>query len=138
MTPAQVTMVRTLLSKAGVDEAEKVKIVKHITRDRTSSLKDMSYNETQDIVTYLQGVTGQKAVDRPKEKPGDDMRRKIISRAHEMHWKLSNGKVDMERVNNWCLQYSGKNKKLNHFTVAELPTLVTQFEFVYQSFLTGL
>lgn len=136
MNVAQVTKVRTLLSKAGFDEKEKKELVKHLTNDRTDSLKAMDYQETQDIIAHLEHLTGQTPT--PLKKPGDDMRNKILSRAHEMGWKLLDGKVDMARVNNWCEQYSGKKKKLNLFTVDELPTLVTQFERAFQSYLNGI
>ncbi|TFF35226.1 hypothetical protein [Mucilaginibacter psychrotolerans] len=136
MNTAQITKVRTLLSKAGFDEKEKKVFVKQLTGGRTDSLKAMNYQETQEIIQQLEGMVGQAAT--PLKKPGDDMRNKILSRAHEMHWELLSGKVDMERVNNWCIRYSGKNKPLNQFTVDELPTLVTQFERAYQSFLNGI
>lgn len=136
MNTAQITKVRTLLTKAGFDEHEKKELVKHITRGKTESLKAMGYQATQDIISHLENLTGQTTA--PRKKPGDDMRNKILSRAHEMNWELPDGKVDMERVNGWCVVYSGKKKKLNHFTVDELPTLVTQFERAYQSYLSGI
>lgn len=135
MNTAQITKVRTMLTKAGLDENDKRELVKHYTGKRTDSLRQMSYDETQSIIKYLEGMVGTI----PEQKnPGDDMRRKILRRAHEMYWEKADGKVDMKRVNDWCIKYSGKNKPFNQFTVDELPTLVTQMEMTFQSFLNGL
>jgi len=44
-------------------------------------------------------------------------------------------KLDMRRVNNWCLKYGYLHKLLDEYTYEELPKLVTQFEEVYKDML---
>ena len=60
--------------------------------------------------------------------------------AHEMGWQKADGKIDIERINNWCLAYGvgPEKKKFNDYKYHELPALVTQFKKVYQSFLKGI
>lgn len=65
----------------------------------------------------------------PKEEDkGNRMRRKVISIGHELGWKLENGKIDMKRVNEFCLKRGHGHKLLNDYEVKELPKLITQFE----------
>ncbi|HUM50468.1 MAG TPA: hypothetical protein PK431_01590 [Chitinophagales bacterium] len=66
------------------------------------------------------------------------MRRKIISRAHEMSWTIDvdgKKKADMKRINGWCVSYGYLHKALNDYTLLELPKLVTQFDNMYLDFL---
>lgn len=69
------------------------------------------------------------------------MRRKVISRAHEMSWTVrvdAKNKADMKRINDWCVKFSYLHKPLNEYTENELPKLVTQFDNVYYDYLKKL
>lgn len=56
--------------------------------------------------------------------------------AHEMNWHIAGTtKIDMKRLDGWCSRFSYKKKHLDSYTYKELPTLVSQFEKVYKSFL---
>lgn len=92
----------------------------------------MTDQEARELIAYLENS-------RTTPSPEERMRRKIISRAHEMGWKTPEGKADIERIDNWCLNYGYLKKKLNQYTYNELPKLVTIFEEkVYKQFLSGL
>ncbi|WP_145859076.1 hypothetical protein [Pedobacter suwonensis] len=67
------------------------------------------------------------------------MQRKILSMAHEKGWKLPGGKINMAKVNGWCMKYGVPvHKPFNDYTVAELPALVTQFEKMYAKHLNAI
>jgi hypothetical protein len=131
MTPKQISMVRALMAKAGLME-HKEDMAFDYSNGRTAHLSELTHPETMQLVKYLNAYLGLNG------NPADKMRRKILSHAHEMHWELYDGRVDMERVNNWCIRFSGLNKPLDEFKYAELPALVTQFEMVYTAFLKGI
>lgn len=131
MSPAQIRLTRSLLAKAGLMKY-KEDIVFDYSNGRTESLTEMNYEETKALVKYLRNESGQ------LDNPADRMRRKILSMAHEMHWEHKGGRIDMDRVNNWCVRFSGQNKPLNAFKLSELPALVSQFEIVYRDFLKGI
>jgi pyruvate carboxylase len=131
MNPSQITLVRTLLNQAGLLEF-KEDIVSSHTEGRTVSLKECDLAETQAIVKYLKTYLGQ--TDDGPEK----MRRKIISKAHEMHWKRKDGRIDMERLNGWMINYGQYHKKLDDLSITELPATLTQFDKVLKSFLKGI
>lgn len=132
MTPKQIGMVRALLAKADLTE-QKQDLAYSFSDGRTEHLSDMDYTETQALVKYLQMFLGQPDNDR------DKMCRKILSMAHEMHWEIPGSKrIDIARVNNWCVRFSGLNKPLDQFKYSELPALVTQFTLVYTGFLKGI
>jgi hypothetical protein len=72
------------------------------------------------------------------------MRRQVIAIFHEAGWNLpisandeagsppgergggGGVRIDMERVNAWCVKHGYLHKKLNAYTYEELPKLVTQ------------
>lgn len=131
MTTAQIQLCRTLLNKAGLTTFKEEIVASH-TNNRTVSLTECDQQETQALVKYLKSYLGQ-TDDGPER-----IRRKIISCAHEMHWKLQDGRIDMERLNNWLVKYGLHHKKLNDLTAAELPATLTQIDKVLKSFLKGL
>ncbi len=119
--------VNTLLSKNKLMD-DKKEIVLEYTNGRTDSSRQMHDNEAAQLIGYLQKIT---APNLKEEK----MKNKILSLAHEMGWELPNGKVNIDRVNAWCTKYSPWHKELDKHSLKELPTLVTQFENVYKSFI---
>lgn len=129
MTGQQIKYVRYLLTKAGLID-QKDEVVLAITEGRTSHLRDLNQDETQALIKSLGEDENQAIKGR--------MVRKVLSMAHEMGWESEGGKVNMDRVNNWCLKYTSNKKTLDQLNMKELPGVVTAFEKVYLSFLKGL
>jgi len=133
MNQKQISLCRWLISKAGL-ENQKNDLAWSFSSQRTEHLSELTYPETQGLVKYLRAYTGI-----PEDNSADKQRRKILSMAHEMHWERPGStRIDMERVDNWCIRYSGINKPLDAFALLELPALVTQFKMVYMDFLKGI
>lgn len=102
------------------------------TSGRSGSSKDLTSDEANALIRHLKQLD-------PEEVAAEKMRRKIISMAHEMGWRLpGTTRADMQRIDSWCVKYGYLHKKLNQYLPAELPALVTQFEAVYKSFLKGI
>lgn len=111
------------------------------SKGRTESSKDLTNAEMLNIIHDLE--KGFKELDRC-----DFMRKKIISMAHEMGWSLipnpspkekgahGKRKIDMARIDEWCLKYTGK--KLNSHNYTELVKVVSQFTIVYEKFIKQL
>lgn len=134
MTTNQNKTVHALFYSTGLLPHKK-NIIGGISFGRTESSKDLSIEEGNMLIAYLQNEANNSKYGEAANK----MRRKIISMAHQLHWYLPNSqKIDMERINNWCLQYGHGHKKLNDYTGKELPTLVTQFKAVFASVLTNI
>lgn len=134
--------IHALLNNTGLAE-QKANLVFGFTQGRSDSSKDMTDAEAIDFINYLRrqpnaGGSGNQT---------NKMRRKIISMAHEMHW-YSHGpspltpeggrKIDMLRVNGWCIHYGYLHKKLSDYTYLELPKLVTQFTEMYNDYLNKI
>ncbi len=121
-----------LLTSTGM-APQKATLVAAFTNGRSESSKDLNDYEAIELIKYLKG-----------QKPGTDdasqkMRRKMISLAHELHWHVpGTGKVDMERLNNWCRSPGKYKKELNAHNYTELVSLVSQFKIVHQKFLNKL
>lgn len=137
MNHAQNKMLHGLLNKTGL-MADKANIINGITKGRTESSKELSFDEARLMITWLKTQASPRPSPKGEGDAANRMRRKIISMAHEMGWhNLVNGKwqIDMRSLNNWCLQHSYLKKELNKYATTELPKLVSQFEQVYKSFL---
>lgn len=116
-----------LLSQTGLME-HKEGLVLCFTCNRTTHSREMTEIEANELIGYL----------RQQPDRAEKMRKKILSMAHEMGWhQLKNGRyvIDMSRVDGWMIKFSYLHKSLNSYKYKELPTLVTQFELVYKSFL---
>lgn len=120
ISPKQLKIIHTLLSKHRLT-FRKADIVSGFTDGRTESTKAMSAKEATEMIQYLFSLD-------PEDKKAAKMRHKIIGLAHEMNWKKSNGKIDMDHINDWCVKLSYLHKKLDDYSASELPKLVTQFE----------
>ena len=132
MNPALNKQLHGLLTQTGLKE-QKAALVNSFTGNRSDSSTDLTNEEAKQMIAYL----NTKATEHGEA--ANKMRRKIISLAHEMHWHLSGTqKIDMQRVNDWCLKFSYLKKELNKYTYTELTKLVTQFTAVYNSYLHNI
>jgi hypothetical protein len=137
--PQQLKQLHTLLQKQNLTH-HKAEMVGGATGGRTESSKELTYTEAADLIKQLQAM---QPVQQWKPKPGEQQRRKIIAIAYNMHWEIPNPKggkpkADMNRINDWCIKFGFGHKKLNDYTVQELPKLVSIFEIVYKQFLKGI
>ena len=133
-------MIHALLAKMKMVSMKEA-LVHSYTGGTTTSSKEMSKYQAKELISYLVKLTGD------GEKM-DRMKKKMIAMAHEMGWqkpvpKMSAGaqepaKVDMDRLNGWCVEFGMYHKGLDKHNAQELPKLVTQFEAVYKSYLNGL
>lgn len=113
-------------------QGQKATIVAGFTGGRAESTTDMYSHEANAMIKHL------KSLDADEQK-ADVMRKKIISMAHEMGWRLpGTTEADMKRIDKWCVQYGKCHKKINSHLLKELPDLVTQFEMVYKKHLNGI
>ncbi len=132
MNPALNKQLHGLLTQTGLTP-QKADLVSGFTNGRSDSSKDLTNEEAKKMIAYLNSTA-----DIHNEK-SNKMRRKIISLAHEMHWHLSGTqKIDMPRLNAWCVKFGYLKKELNKYRYNELTTLVTQFTAVYNSYLSKL
>lgn len=128
---AQLICINVLMRKLGLETQSKT-LVDSFTNKRSTSRADLYFDEAIDLIKWLKSQD-------PEEKKAEVMRRKMISLAHEMNWRVSGTfKVDMRRLDDWCVRYGYLHKKLNQYLYKELPKLVSQFEGVHQSFLKGI
>ena len=139
----QIKIIQTLISKANLRD-EKDALVLAYTNNRTKSSKEMKYQEAQGLIDHLNNATGNTPSPQNAEREiakarEQKMKKKIFAMCHEMAWYVEGTrKIDIDRLNNWCLKYGIYVKPLDKHTYEELPVLVTQFEKVYKSYLEGL
>lgn len=131
VTKQQLILINTLISKLNINKDTKETMVLGFTLGRSISTKDLTQSEASDLIKHLKSLD-------PTEASAEKMRRAIIAMAHEMKWQLANGKADMQRINQWCIRYGGKNKDLNAYHFKELHNLVTAFKQMYLKFLGKL
>lgn len=124
-TKKQNAMIGYQISKLKLDQEIKEEMIWMHSDGRTTHISELYFDEATKIITAL--LTGQVTYVSPKVK----MTRKILSMAHELNWELADGRVDIDRVDNWCKSYGYLYKSLNLYTESELPALVTAFENMY-------
>lgn len=132
ITPGQIKIINTIISKRGLSEY-KAAIINSASNERVTSTKDLYYVEADALIKQL---NADKTADFEK---GHKMRGKILSLAHELHWRIpGTKKVDFKRINDWCIKFGYMHKKLDDYTYEELPKLVTQFTNMHTDFLNKL
>jgi len=131
ITPQQLKCANTLVSQLGIDKEAKGVMIMGFTGGRSDSSKELTYNEAAAFIKHLKGLD-------PNKAGAEKMRNKILYYAHEMGWHIKGTtKIDMQRVDNWCLTKGYIKRKLDNYSYEELPKLVSQFEAVYKYFLKG-
>lgn len=128
INPLQNKMLHSLLNHTGLLHM-KAELVYSYSGNRTSSSKELTMTEAAALISYLKSQPNEQA-------QCQQMRRKIIAKAHKMRWE-KNGKADMQRIENWCMQYGGFKKRLNDHTYNELVQLVTRFDNMYRKFVAS-
>lgn len=148
ITKDKIIQFNTLIHKLKLTH-HKAEMIGGATNGRTESSKELYTHEAAELIQQLQAMAtpspskGGEQARTWQPKAGEQQRRKIIAIAHNMGWYLPpsgglRGAVDMNRINQWCIKFGFGHKKLNDYTAAELPKLVSIFESVYKQFLKGI
>lgn len=124
-----------MFANAGIKEKEiQQAIIAQFTDGETTSSKEMSQDQIYKCRQALAKELG--------NTPQDNMRKKMIHYGHLMGWKhmegIDCGKIDIARLDNWCITYGQYHKALNQHNYDELVKLVTQFKKVYVSYVKNL
>lgn len=111
---------------------------------RTSSTLGLHEFEMDELLRHLSKIeeefNEQEILKKSLEKEqADKMRKKILHYCHLMRWyEEGTTSIDWKRVNDFCVKYSAEHKPLQKHDLKELRVLVTQFERVYQHFLSKI
>lgn len=130
ITTAQLRYLHVLLNKTKL-AGQKAALVSSFSNEHTESAKELLFEEASALLRYLEGQLPSS----DKTSSANQMRRKIISTFHKMQWEKPDGKIDIERVNEWCRTKSYLKKELQAYTSEELPKLVSQAYLFYKYFL---
>lgn len=141
LSKEQLICISTLVSKLNIDKEVKAYMVEGFSNGRCTSTKELFTDEALMMIKHLKSLDKDEVV-------AEKMRRKIISMAHELGWYFPSPpgeglgvrqKVDVQRIDQWCLKYGYIKKKLDSYTKNELPKLITQFENgPYKHYITNL
>lgn len=119
----QIQRIHTLLRACNL-QAQKKSIVYASCEGRSESTKDLTFDEANLLINYLQAEAN-------KYDGANQMRRKIMAICHNLKWENSDGSVNLETLNKWCLNHSYLKKELQEYTYNELPKLVSQVQRIY-------
>ncbi len=122
------------LSRLGVTQ-ERSEWIDQFTDGAKNSLTELTDNEYKDFLHFLNEVynSHSKSADKAVKQ-----RRKIIALFCQMGYVTQDVKPDMQRINQWCVQYGHLHKPLNDYHAADLTRLVTQANQVYSTFIHDL
>jgi hypothetical protein len=136
-----IVRIHALLAKIGManDKEYKLDLVKQYTGGRETSTTGLHVDEAGRLISDLQKMVGLA----PNDIKADQKRKLILHLAHEMMWELPqrNGerpRVDMVRVDNFCVDRGYLHKPLMDYTLGELSKLVWQMQQVHKDFLKAV
>lgn len=136
IAPKQTGLIKTVCAKLKFESAD---LALDYSNNRTEHVSQLYKDEATQLIKWL--LNQQKKPVSPKEQ----MTRKILSMAHELHWELQHaprpGKsnaVDMLKVDDWCIRYGQFHKPLDQHNELELTKLVTQFQYAHKDFLKAV
>jgi hypothetical protein len=118
----------------GITSEQRAELVSDITKGRTESCADITYQEANEFNRHLKTLLSRIKTPNPKFESEDRMRKKVLSCFHEMGYR-KHGKLDMPRVNQTIEEKGYLKKPLNTYKYNELPTLVSQFEIIKKDYL---
>lgn len=110
---------------------ERDEMIHDFSNGKKDSLKALSDSEYQDFIRYLNQFFKSQVNIQSETK----QKRKIIALFAQMGYLTDDNKADMQRINNWCIQYGHLHCNLNGYKGSDLVKLVTQAEEVYNTFI---
>ncbi len=135
VTKQQIIKIHTLLP---IEVKEDKELKKSIIAQYTGSINltstaDLTFKQANELIDLL----------KPKKNnsfsaDADIKRKRIIYYAHKMNWQNEDNKVDIDRINDWCIKYGYLHKPFMKYTNKELTALVQQFHKVYLAFLKSI
>lgn len=145
MTSTQNKIIHAELNKAGL-MSRKADIIASFTQGRTSHSSEMNVDEARVLIGWLrnrnlQGSSACKVgqnLQGYQPKPGDKMRKRLISMAYELHWASpGDWKAAISALDKFLTSPKSIFKKpLNKHSVTELTKVVTQMEQIYKKHLS--
>jgi len=132
----QIKQIHTILARMGKanEKSFKMELVQDYTNKRETSTTGLTYEEATAMIADLNRLAGLT----PDQIKANAKRWRILAYAHQMGWEVTGGKVDIARVDGWCIEYGYLHKALNDYSLVELSKLVWQMEMVYKSYLTSI
>jgi hypothetical protein len=131
-TQKQIACIGAICGKMKMDKEQKQMIVEGFSGGRCTSSKDLSVQEALKVIQHLKDL-------QPDEPDRGPMVRKIFAMCHDLGWTKVNGQgkkvANGKRFDEWAVKNSYLKKSLDKYTYAELPKLVSQFQYVYRDFL---
>ncbi len=136
ISSAQLRLVKTLMGKLNMATDDQDAMVRGFTGLRTGHVSEMYLKEGIDLIKHLKTLE-------PGERSAEKMRKAMIALAYERNGLGRNAskaaKQDAVRqLEAWCLEYGYKRKKLNSYTQAELPKLLSQYKLVMSKLIVEL
>lgn len=131
ITKAQKQALAAILRRQDLFDDRSAIYSEHTGRNITST-GQLTQREAHELIKSLSPTrTGQ-----PNWRPGQTMRRAIISAAKEMGWITPEGKPDMQSLHGWLVKYGMYHKPLNDLDPSELAKTLTQIRKARDSYFT--
>lgn len=115
-----------LLRRLGLND-DKEEIIFNFTNGRTSHISSMTHEEFGKFIEALD----------PNVKDKKEMTGKVLSVAHELGWELANGKVNMDKIDQFCMKRTPAKKALDRQSKEELIVTVTIFKKLEKGLIEG-
>lgn len=112
-----------------LDRSEWISI---FTDGSKTSLSTLTPTEYREFIVFMNQSLKKEQISTDRELK---QRRKVIALFAQMGYVTAELKSDMQRINQWCVQYGHKHVELNHYHGADLTKLVSQAQEAYNTFI---
>jgi len=112
-----------------LDRSEWISI---FTDGSKTSLSNLTPSEYREFIVFMNQSLKKEQISTDRELK---QRRKVIALFAQMGYVTAELKSDMQRINQWCVQYGHKHVELNHYHGADLTKLVSQAQEAYNTFI---
>lgn len=127
----QIITIHAILAKMGLDKEYKQGLVQTYSDGRETSTTQLTFSEAVRLIEDLQKQVGWT----PEQVLADQKRKRIFAVAHKLGLELPDGRVDIERVDRFCIEKGHLHKPLMDYSAAELSKLIYQFDQWYKDHL---
>lgn len=134
ITPAQLKKTQTMFTRLGIEKEDKMAIIDHLTSGRSTSTKDITFDEAKYLINFL---TGQIEPDKAqRKKVSQEAAKSEVKAIYRLAYEIGmcygdtteDKLMNIAKINKFCRERGTVKKNIAEMTLIELKKTHKQFE----------